>query len=140
MENRLKDERGNRRERENRANGGERYDRSENMQQGEFPSNNDGQDGGNHDEPMYDNFGGQGMHGGPPFPSDITPPPVLMPVPGAGYAVHSTVPDLHTEVISCFFIAVLPQFIFFILCFFFFLIAVLLGLLFLLHLKLQCKC
>ncbi|KAL6202654.1 hypothetical protein ACLB2K_026360 [Fragaria x ananassa] len=84
MENRLKDERGNRRERENRASGGERYDRSENMQQGEFPSNNDGQDGGNHDEPMYDNFGGQGMHGGPPFPSDITPPPVLMPVPGAG--------------------------------------------------------
>lgn len=85
MENRLKDERGNRRERENRANGGERYDRSENMQQSEFQSNNDGQDGGSHDEPMYDNFGGQGIHAGPPFPSDIPPPPVLMPVPGAGY-------------------------------------------------------
>ncbi|CAN6557430.1 unnamed protein product [Malus baccata var. baccata] len=84
VENRLKDERGNRRERDNRVNGGERFDRSENMQSSEFQPNNDGPDGGNPDEPMFDNFGGQGMRVGPPFPSDIPPPPVLMPVPGAG--------------------------------------------------------
>lgn len=33
---------------------------------------------------MFDSFGGQGIHVAPPFPSDIHPPPVLMPVPGAG--------------------------------------------------------
>lgn len=76
---RLKDERGNQRV-VNRVNGGERYDTLENLQPSE-----DGPDGGNTDEPMYDTFGGQGMRGvAPPFPSDI-PPPVLMPVPGAGY-------------------------------------------------------
>ncbi|XP_065865498.1 serrate RNA effector molecule [Euphorbia lathyris] len=79
---RLKDERGGRRERDHRVNGGERFDRPENPQSGDFQSNNDGPDGGNRDDPMYDNFGGQGI-GVPPFPSDI-PPPVLMPVPGAG--------------------------------------------------------
>lgn len=83
-DNRLKDERGNRRERDNRANGSEKYDRSENPQSSDFQSNNDGSDGGNLDEPMYETFGGQGMHVAP-FPSDIPPPPVLMPVPGAGY-------------------------------------------------------
>ncbi|XP_015576306.2 serrate RNA effector molecule [Ricinus communis] len=82
-ENRLKDERGNRREHDSRANGSERFDRSENPQTGDFQSNNDGPDGGNHDDGMYDNFGGQGIHV-PSFPSDIPPPPVLMPVPGAG--------------------------------------------------------
>uniref|UniRef100_A0A2N9FBD2 C2H2-type domain-containing protein n=1 Tax=Fagus sylvatica TaxID=28930 RepID=A0A2N9FBD2_FAGSY len=82
-DNRLKDERGSRRERDNRANGGEKYDRSENPQPSDYLSNNDGLDGGNLDEPMYDTFGGQGMPGAP-FPSDIAPPPVLMPVPGAG--------------------------------------------------------
>ncbi|KAJ6937415.1 serrate RNA effector molecule-like [Populus alba x Populus x berolinensis] len=82
-ENRLKDERGNRRERENRANGNERFDRSENPQSGDFQSN-DGPDGGNGDETMFDTFGGQGIRVPPPFPSDIAPPPVLMPVPGAG--------------------------------------------------------
>ncbi|KAM3692441.1 hypothetical protein ACB098_08G086900 [Castanea mollissima] len=83
-DNRLKDERGSRRERDNRANGGEKYDRSENLHPSDYLSNKDGPDGGNLDEPMYDTFGGQGMHGAPPFPSDIAPPPVLMPVPGAG--------------------------------------------------------
>lgn len=83
---RLKDERGNRRERDNRANGGERYERSDNLQPNEFQPNNDGPDGGNLEEPIFDTFGGQGMHVGPTFPSDIPPPPVLMPVPGAGYA------------------------------------------------------
>ncbi|KAG4135419.1 hypothetical protein ERO13_D08G213400v2 [Gossypium hirsutum] len=84
MENRLKDERGLRRERDNRANGSDRFDRSENPQSSDFPSNNDGPDGGNHDDPMFDAFGGQGMHVAAPFSSDIAPPPVLMPVPGAG--------------------------------------------------------
>lgn len=79
----LKDERGNRRERDNRANGNERFDRSENPQSGDFQSN-DGPDGGNCDETMFDTFGGQGIRVPPPFPSDIAPPPVLMPVPGAG--------------------------------------------------------
>nr|XP_027081582.1 serrate RNA effector molecule-like [Coffea arabica] len=82
LDNRLKDERGGRRERENRANG-ERFDRSENPQQVDFQSNNDGAAGGNPDEPMFDTFGGQGIPVAP-FPSDIPPPPVLMPVPGAG--------------------------------------------------------
>ncbi|KAG8644260.1 serrate RNA effector molecule isoform X2 [Manihot esculenta] len=81
-ENRLKDERGGRRDRDSRASGSERYDRSENPPSGDVQTNNGGPDGGNHDDPMYDNFGGQAMHV-PPFPSDI-PPPVLMPVPGAG--------------------------------------------------------
>ena len=82
LDNRLKDERGGRRERENRANG-ERFDRSDNPQQVDFQSNNDGAAGGNPDEPMFDTFGGQGIPVAP-FPSDIPPPPVLMPVPGAG--------------------------------------------------------
>ncbi|KAJ4828699.1 hypothetical protein Tsubulata_022854 [Turnera subulata] len=80
---RLKDDRGNRRDRDNRSNGNERFDRSENPQSADFQSNNDGPDGGNHDEPMFDGFG-QGIRVPPPFPSDIPPPPVLMPVPGAG--------------------------------------------------------
>ncbi|KAI7983555.1 Serrate RNA effector molecule [Camellia lanceoleosa] len=83
-DNRLKDERGNRRERDNRENGSERFDRSEKPQSLDFQSNNDGPVGGNPDELMFDSFGGQGIHVAPPFPSDIAPPPVLMPVPGAG--------------------------------------------------------
>ncbi|XP_050224078.1 serrate RNA effector molecule [Mercurialis annua] len=78
-DNRLKDERGGRREHDGRINGSERYERSENPQSGD----NDGPDGGNRDDPMYDNFSGQGIHV-PSFGSDIPPPPVLMPVPGAG--------------------------------------------------------
>ena len=87
IDGRLKDERGNRRERDNRANGGDRYDRFDNLQQSEFQSKNDGPDGGNINESMRDSFGGQGLHVAPPFPSDI-PPPVLMPVPGAGYVLR----------------------------------------------------
>ncbi|KAL5580015.1 hypothetical protein UlMin_012457 [Ulmus minor] len=74
---RLKDERGIRRERDNRGGGSERYDRSDNPS--ESQSNNDGPD-----DSMYDSFGGQGIGVAPPFPSDISTPPVLMPVPGAG--------------------------------------------------------
>ncbi|KAL2507385.1 Serrate RNA effector molecule [Forsythia ovata] len=81
-DNRITDERGSRRERDNRANGSEQFDMLENPQSGDFPSNNDGAPGNNSDEPMFDTYGGQGIHVAP-FPSDI-PPPVLMPVPGAG--------------------------------------------------------
>lgn len=77
--NRLKDDRGNRREHDGRNNGGERFDRGENPDSMDFQSNNDGP---HHDDQMFDSFGGQGLHA--QFPSDIPPPPVLMPVPGAG--------------------------------------------------------
>lgn len=69
-----------RRERDNRNNGGERYDRADYAQSMDFQSNNDAQALTNIDESMFDSFNGQGMH----FPSDMAPPPVLMPVPGAG--------------------------------------------------------
>ncbi|CAA3020859.1 serrate RNA effector molecule [Olea europaea subsp. europaea] len=71
-----------RRERDNHANGSEQFDRLENPYSGDLPSNNDGAPGSNPDEPMFDTFGGQGIPVAP-FHSDI-PPPVLMPVPGAG--------------------------------------------------------
>ncbi|XP_041990629.1 serrate RNA effector molecule-like isoform X1 [Salvia splendens] len=80
-DNRMKDDRGNRRERDNRANGSEHFDRSENPLSGDF-NNSDGAAGNNPDEPMFDSYGGQGIPV-TAFPSDI-PPPVLMPVPGAG--------------------------------------------------------
>ncbi|KAL3620273.1 hypothetical protein CASFOL_035185 [Castilleja foliolosa] len=78
MDNRIKDDRGNHRERDNRANGNERFDRSENPQHGDFANN----DENNPDEAMFDSFGGQGIPVAT-FASDI-PPPLLMPVPGAG--------------------------------------------------------
>lgn len=81
LDGRLKDERGGRRDRDNRANA-DRFDRSENPQPGDFQAN-DGTAGGNPDETMFDSFAGQGIPVAP-FPSDIPPPPVLMPVPGAG--------------------------------------------------------
>lgn len=83
LDNRLKDDRGRGRDRDNRDNGNERYDRSEKPLSMDFQSNNDGPVGGNPDELMFDSFGGQGIHVAPSFSSDI-PPPVLMPVPGAG--------------------------------------------------------
>nr|XP_010927259.1 serrate RNA effector molecule isoform X2 [Elaeis guineensis] len=80
LDNRLRDERGNRREHDRADRDDDRYDRADHS-----PSHdaNGGAEGGSHDEPMYDAFGVQGLHGGP-FPADIPPPPVLMPVPGAG--------------------------------------------------------
>ncbi|XP_010544316.1 PREDICTED: serrate RNA effector molecule-like isoform X2 [Tarenaya hassleriana] len=78
IENRLRDDRG-RRDRDGRANVNDRFDRSDNPQPGE----GDAPDGCNPDEAGYDAFGEQGVHV-PPFSSDIPPPPVLMPVPGAG--------------------------------------------------------
>nr|GMD14568.1 Serrate RNA effector molecule [Ipomoea batatas] len=74
LDGRLKDDRGGRRDRI-----GERFDRADNSQLADFQS----KDGGNPDEQMFDTFGGQGIHVAG-FPSDIVPPPVLMPVPGAG--------------------------------------------------------
>nr|KYP59681.1 Serrate RNA effector molecule [Cajanus cajan] len=63
LEGRLKDDRGNRRD----------QDRSDRLNGDNSPS---------HDEAMYDAYGGPGV---PPFTSDMPPPPpVLMPVPGAG--------------------------------------------------------
>ncbi|KAL1225880.1 Serrate RNA effector molecule [Cardamine amara subsp. amara] len=78
MENRLRDDRGGRRERDGRANGNDRNDRSDDQQRG------DGPDGTNSEGVGYDAFGGQGGIHVPPFASDMNPPPVLMPVPGAG--------------------------------------------------------
>ncbi|WOG83004.1 hypothetical protein DCAR_0102177 [Daucus carota subsp. sativus] len=78
----MKDERG-RRERDNRTNGSERYDRGDNPHSVDFQANNDAQAGSNLDESMFDGFNGQGMPVSS-FPSDMAPPPVLMPVPGAG--------------------------------------------------------
>ncbi|KAG2372068.1 Serrate RNA effector [Vigna angularis] len=70
LEGRLKDDRGNRRDQD--ANDKMNGDNSS-------PSNE--RQMGNHDEAMYD-YGGPGV---PPFTSDMPPPPpVLMPVPGAG--------------------------------------------------------
>lgn len=78
MENRLRDDRGGRRERDGQANGNDRNDRLEDQHRGD----GDGPDGANPEQVGYDAFGGQG---GVHVPSsDINPPPVLMPVPGAG--------------------------------------------------------
>ncbi|KAI4386175.1 hypothetical protein MLD38_004130 [Melastoma candidum] len=77
LENRLRDDRP-RRDRDNRVNGSDRFDRPDNPQSGDM------KDGlvGDGDDAMFDPFGGQGL--GAPFGSDFPPPPVLMPVPGAG--------------------------------------------------------
>ncbi|XP_058099599.1 serrate RNA effector molecule [Magnolia sinica] len=85
-DNRLRDDRGNRRDQErvDRVNDEERYDRNENSPSRDLQSNTSGLEGGNPDDTIYDAYGGQGMRGAPPFASDIPPPPVLMPVPGAG--------------------------------------------------------
>jgi len=68
----LKDDRGNRRD----------QDRSDRMN-GDRPDGSPSHERqmGNHDEAMYDAYGGPGV---PAFTSDMPPPPVLMPVPGAG--------------------------------------------------------
>ncbi|KAJ8563413.1 hypothetical protein K7X08_031865 [Anisodus acutangulus] len=79
----VKDDRGNRRDLDGRGIGGERFDRSENPQSGNFQSKNGGASPGNPDEHMFDAYGGQGISVAP-FSSDIAPPSMLMPVPGAG--------------------------------------------------------
>jgi hypothetical protein len=72
-DNRMKDERGRR-----GNNNGERYNKGDNQ------TDNDGPGGGNPDDQMFDAFGAQGGMHVASFPSDMAPPPVLMPVPGAG--------------------------------------------------------
>ncbi|XP_031487355.1 serrate RNA effector molecule-like [Nymphaea colorata] len=77
---RPREERSSRREhdRADRVSGRERYDRGENS-----PSH-DYQSGEHPDSPLRDAYGGPGIRGAP-FSSDAPPPPpVLMPVPGAG--------------------------------------------------------
>ena len=78
LENRLRDDRVHRRDHEriDNANDGERIDNVDRQ------SKAGGPDSRNHDESMYDAYGGQDISGVPPFGSDM--PPVLMPVPGAG--------------------------------------------------------
>ncbi|CAA7022662.1 unnamed protein product [Microthlaspi erraticum] len=78
MESRLRDDRGGRRERDGRGNGNDRNDRPEDQQR------SDGPEGANPEEGGYDAFGAQGGIHVPSFSSDVNPPPVLMPVPGAG--------------------------------------------------------
>ncbi|CAH9072549.1 unnamed protein product [Cuscuta europaea] len=81
IESRLKDDRGDQRERNGRRlNDSERFDRSENPLS-ENQSKDD--DGGHPDDQMFDSFAGHGIPVAA-FHSDIAPPPVLMPVPGAG--------------------------------------------------------
>uniref|UniRef100_A0A0C9QWQ1 TSA: Wollemia nobilis Ref_Wollemi_Transcript_3537_2841 transcribed RNA sequence n=1 Tax=Wollemia nobilis TaxID=56998 RepID=A0A0C9QWQ1_9CONI len=70
--------------RENERIDREEYDRNENSPSQDYQSIPGGQDVGHPDPSMFDPFG-PGMHGPPPFGSDMPPPPpVLMPVPGAG--------------------------------------------------------
>ncbi|KAG9453906.1 hypothetical protein H6P81_006810 [Aristolochia fimbriata] len=89
LEGRLRDDRGRREQhdRGDRINEDERYERNDSSPSRDFQINTPGggPEGGNPDDPMYDSYGGQGSMHGAPFPSDIPPPPpVLMPVPGAG--------------------------------------------------------
>ncbi|KAK4780122.1 hypothetical protein SAY87_016228 [Trapa incisa] len=77
LEGRLRDDRGLQRDRDGRTL------RSDNPQLGDLQADQDGAEGSNRDDPMFDTFGGQGIHVAP-FGSEIPPPPVLMPVPGAG--------------------------------------------------------
>ncbi|KAI3924223.1 hypothetical protein MKW98_032424 [Papaver atlanticum] len=95
---RLRDDRGNHHRRDHERidrNGGgdERFDKTEHSPSRDVQSNTTGGGGamdgrgGDPDEPMYDTYGGAGGPGlhGAQFPSDLAPPPpVLMPVPGAG--------------------------------------------------------
>ncbi|KAJ1376811.1 Zinc finger C2H2-type [Sesbania bispinosa] len=78
IEGRLRDDRGNRRD----------HDRSDRINDGDRPAISPSRERskalemGNQDETMYDTYAGPGV---PPFTSDMPPPPpVLMPVPGAG--------------------------------------------------------
>lgn len=74
LDNRLRDAHGNRIE----LNRNRDDDRNNNS-----PSDNHGGlDGETYENPPYDAHRGQGLHSA--FPSDVPPPPILVPVPGAG--------------------------------------------------------
>lgn len=83
----MRDDRGNRRD----------NDRSDRIN-GDRPENSPSRDRQpkalemrNHDETMYDTYPGPGA---PPFASDMPhPPPLLMPVPGAGLVAPSNFPS-----------------------------------------------
>ncbi|CAD5171894.1 unnamed protein product [Musa acuminata subsp. malaccensis] len=75
---RLRDEHGNRRDLDRNHRDGDRDDMT-----GNSPRDANGaMEGENHEKSPYDTYGGQGLHGS--FPSDVPPPPLLVPVPGAG--------------------------------------------------------
>lgn len=129
----MRDNRGNRRDHEwiDRVNDGDRMINIDNSPSRDPQSKPGVLEGGNHDETMYDVYGGQGVGAVPPFASDMAPPPVLMPVPGAGFVVLSNI---------LLFINIL-KFIFPVSINVLILITVdLWDPLFLLHLKLQCRC
>lgn len=90
MEGRLRDDRGNRRdlERSDRGNDGDRLENSPSHER-----QSKALEMGNHDETMYDTYAGAAVS---PFTSDIPPPPpVLMPVPGAGLVDLPIILSLH---------------------------------------------
>ncbi|WOK94381.1 serrate RNA effector molecule-like isoform X1 [Canna indica] len=75
---RLRDERGNRKDIDRNDRDDDRHDRPD-----KSPRDAAGvPEGENNDKPHYDAYGAQGLHGA--YPSDIPPPPLLLPVPGAG--------------------------------------------------------
>lgn len=51
---------------------------------------NDGVENSADDHQPFDEYGGQDAI--PSFPSDVPPPPVLMPVPGAGLVIFPNAP------------------------------------------------
>lgn len=139
----MRDNRGNRRDHEwiDRVNDGDRMINIDNSPSHDPQSKPGVLEGGNHDETMYDVYGGQGVGAVPPFSSDMAPPPVLMPVPGAGFVVLSNILlfIIHKKNILLF-INIL-KFIFKVSINVLILITVdLWDPLFLLHLKLQCRC
>eukprot|EP01018_Ginkgo_biloba_P034306 Gb_37971 [translate_table: standard] len=72
-------------DRNDRPNDEDQYDRNDNSPSRDYQAISGGQDAGRPDSSMFDPFAGPGMRGPPPFGSDMPPPPpVLMPVPGAG--------------------------------------------------------
>lgn len=81
---RQRPDRGNRREHDRieRNNDEDRFERADNSPARDFPQRNGGPERMDADE-MFSAYGGKGLHGAP-FPPDMPPPPVLMPVPGAG--------------------------------------------------------
>lgn len=80
LANRLRDERGGPRREEDRGN--------KRRAEGSPTREGDEAEAKNGDDPMFDAFGGRGPRGGgAPFLAEFPPPPILMPVPGAGYAI-----------------------------------------------------
>lgn len=82
LANRLRDERGGPRRDDDRGN--------KRRAEGSPTREGDEAEAKNGDDPMFDAFGGRGPRGGGgPFLAEFPPPPILMPVPGAGYAIYT---------------------------------------------------